>query len=201
MTEFKQLLEKIVAREELETEWLDMLAQLEYAGCRKIMKAVPFKDVNFEVVQHVSEEASHAFLLKALVDKARKERPWVEAPLTQIGWKYFQTLDHGISRLQGEAFHYPAVSWVVEQRVLEVYPAYLEATQNPSVKRAVSRILAQEKRHSAQFDGDFPESFKKAALALEAQLWSELVESLDAWANGAMIERKASVPMTASVYI
>lgn len=184
-TSFKTVLEKICSDPLLETEWLDMLSQLEYAGCRKIIKGVPFSSVTLEVLNHVMEEASHAFLLKSLVEKQGvRSRPWTQCPLTELGWNYFQTLDQGVCRLQGETFHYPAVSWIVEQRVLSIYPLYVETTRNLGVRRVLLRILAQEKRHGSQFGHEgFPEAFRKAALEWEAGLWSDFVRGLEEWAR------------------
>ena len=191
---FESVLQRICAEPALEAEWLDMLSQLEYAGCRKIVKAVPFARVSLEVLNHVMEESSHAFLLKSLVEKtALAGRPWVECPLTEMGWTYFQTLDHGVSQLEPTDFHYPAVSWIVEQRVLKIYPLYLAATRNLGVKRVVQRILAQEKRHSVLFgDEGFTENFKRRAIEWESGLWSDFVAGLESWLDAQSRPRRAA---------
>jgi hypothetical protein len=197
--QFEETLKRVCADPDLESEWLEMLSQLEYAGCRKIVKAVPFERVSAEVLNHVMEEASHAFLLKSLVVKRAGDRAWTQCPLTELGWTYFQTLDHGVSGFQEEPFHYPAVSWIVERRVLDVYPRYLAATRNLGVKRVVQRILAQEKRHSTLFgDEGFPEAFKQRAIEWEAGLWSDFVAGLDAWSSAATTPRIAAKPPAAS---
>ncbi len=179
---------------QLEREWLEMLSGLEYAGCRKIVKTVPFDRVGFDVMQHVMEEASHAFLLKAVAERLAVEpRPESVRALSAIGWDYFQNLDHSVSALQPEGYHYPVVSWIVEQRVLEMYPAYLEATRNASVKRTLTRILAQEKRHSTQFgDSAFPSEVKAQARAIEERLWERFVDGIGKWVT-------ASSPLSAAM--
>lgn len=184
MTDFPAQLKTIVEDSHRELEWLDLLSQLEYVGCRKIVKAVAFDGVNFEVLQHISEEASHAFLLKSLVEKGGlKRRSWTEAPLGQMGWRYFRELDERVSKLQEDPHaHYPAVSWVVEKRVLELYPLYLKVTRNPGVKRVLTRILAQERRHGSQFgEMPFPDWFREKALAIEAELWDRFTTELQGW--------------------
>jgi hypothetical protein len=179
---FQTVLEKICAQPEREVQWLEMLSQLEYAGCRKIVKGVPFEKVDLQVLHHVMEEASHAFLLKGLVENRKPTHSAGPCALSQLGWDYFQAGDQGVSRLQGEAFHYPAVSWVIEQRVLGIYPLYIETTQDPEVRRILQRILAQEKRHGAQFEGlSWEVGFQAAALAWEAKLWEQFVSGLEAW--------------------
>ena len=188
---FEAVLSKICAHGALEAHWLTMLSQLEYAGCRKIVKAVPFEKVDTQVMNHVMEEASHAFLLKSLVDKMRPSRAWHECPLTELGWTYFQTLDHGVSQFQDSGYHYPAVSWIVEQRVLDLYPRYLAATRHLGVKRVLQRILAQEKRHSTLFgDEDFSADFKRRAIEWENGLWSDFVAGLETWVGA--YERRMS---------
>ena len=89
-----------------------------------------------------------------------------------------------MSALQTEG-HYPAVSWAIERRVMEVYPAYIAITKDPGVRGALQEILAQEKRHGAQFDRlDLPSEVKREAARIEGELWEkfhgELLETLSA---------------------
>ncbi len=199
---FERVLVKICENENTEAIWLDLLSQLEFAGCRKIVKGVPFERVDVEVLNHVMEEASHAFLLKTLVEKSHlpAKQAWEKNPLSELGWTYFQTLDQGVSKMQKGTLPYPAVSWIVEQRVLDIYPRYLQHTRNLGVKRVVQRILAQEKRHSALFgDERFSEDFKRRAIDWEAGLWADFVSGLERWLTPAMAEWERSRTNTARV--
>lgn len=176
---FENILKAICADPEHEDTWLEMLSQLEYAGCRKIVKAVPFARVTPNVLQHIMEESSHAFLLRSLL---REERDWTHNPLMQTGWGYFQQLDHQVSALEEDSFSYPLVAWIIEQRVLEIYPAYLQATQRPGVRRIVTRILAQEKGHSEIHGLEKTASRAKAqAVEIEARLWDGFLAGLEEW--------------------
>jgi hypothetical protein len=171
-----EFLGRIVASPDLELEWIDLLSQLEYVGCRKIVKSVGFESVNLEILRHVSEEASHAFLLKAVVEEGGlRDRSWREGRFAEAGWRYFQGLDQRISALPGsEGLRYPGVSWAIERRVLVVYPAYLKFTRNESLKKALRRILAQEERHGAQFgEFAFPDGYLPQVAAIEEALWPE----------------------------
>jgi len=49
------VLSAIVANPAGEAEWLDLLSQLEYVGCRKIIKAIPYHQIDEGILQHVSE--------------------------------------------------------------------------------------------------------------------------------------------------
>lgn len=168
----------LTASPQIELEWIDLLSQLEYVGCRKIVKSIGFESVSLEVLRHVSEEASHAYLLKAVVEEGGiVGRSWREGRFAEAGWGYFQNLDRRISALPGsDGLRYPAVSWAIERRVLAVYPAYLKATKNESLRRALRQILAQEVRHGEQFgEVPFPEGMAADIARIEESLWPEFV--------------------------
>ncbi len=174
----EELLCRVVASPEVELEWIDLLSQLEYVGCRKIVKSVGFESVSLEILRHVSEEASHAFLLKSVVEEGGlRDRSWRDGRFAEAGWRYFQGLDQRISALpESDGLRYPGVSWAIERRVLVVYPAYLRVTRNESLKKALRRILAQEERHGAQFgEIAYPDGYLANVAAIEASLWPEFV--------------------------
>lgn len=180
-TSFLDLLQRVNADAALERDWIDLLSQLEYVGCRKIMKAIPFNEVNTEILQHISEEASHAFLLKHVIDPSGTAgATWGEGRFSSAGWRYFQRLDHGVSALEASAnFRYPGVAWAIERRVLGVYPVLLEITKNDSLRRALKTIMGQEKRHGALFAAtEFPEGFQSQVIQLEEILWREFEADL-----------------------
>ena len=174
----EDFLGRIVAAPAVELEWIDLLSQLEYVGCRKIMKSIGFESVSLEVLRHVSEESSHAFLLKSVVEEGGiVGRSWKDGRYAEAGGGYFQNLDRRISALPGSGgLQYPAVSWAIERRVLVVYPTYLRLTRNESLKKALRRILAQEERHGAQFgEFSFPEGYLADVARIEEALWLQFV--------------------------
>jgi hypothetical protein len=176
------VLSRLVKQPDWETEWLDLLSQLEYVGCRKILKSVSFDDVDHQILRHIYEEASHALFLKELVVNRGSRRPWSEGKFSAVGWRYFQLVDESVSSLQkdSQSAPYPAVSWTIEQRVLSVYPLYLDLTQDPQVKKTIARILVQERRHSQQFEGPrLTEDLRQAFLSAEAELWAAFCGSLE----------------------
>ncbi|HXX95437.1 MAG TPA: hypothetical protein VEN81_17585, partial [Planctomycetota bacterium] len=86
----QEFLLRISADPRLELEWIDLLSQLEYVGCRKIVKSVGFGEVSLEVLRHVSEEASHAYLLKAVAEQlGLGGRSWRDGLFSEAGWGYF----------------------------------------------------------------------------------------------------------------
>ena len=161
---------------DLELEWIDLLSQLEYVGFRKIVKSIAFESVSLEVLRHVSEESSHAYLLKAVVEQGGlRNRSWKEGRYAEAGWRYFQGLDQAISALpDSEGLRYPGVSWAIERRVLAVYPEYLRLSRNEDLKKALKRILAQEERHADQFGAhEFPVGYLSKVALIEEALWKE----------------------------
>src|SRR5947199_10242311 len=93
----EEFLGRIVAAPAVELEWIDLLSQLEYVGCRKIMKSIGFESVSLEVLRHVSEESTHAFLLKSVVEEGGiVGRSWKDGRYAEAGWGYFQNLDRRI---------------------------------------------------------------------------------------------------------
>lgn len=170
-----------------ETEWLDMLSQLEYIGCRKIFKGVCFDRVDVSVLQHAAEEAMHALLFKRIVQLRRggDHSTWGECPLAAPGFRYFSGLDSSVATLVPDPeLHYPLVSWVVEQRVLAVYPAYLALTKDRRVRTTLKQILAQEARHASQFAPTaevVPQAMRAKALSIERKWWEGLEREIEAW--------------------
>jgi hypothetical protein len=175
------LLSLVLRDEKSESEWLNHLSQLEYVGCRKILKAVPYESVDLETLQHIQEESSHALLLKQLAVELNPKVPtWTEGMYSALGWKYFSELDRQVSSLlplEKAGLAYPLVSFIVEERVMLVYPAYRNATQHPRVKSVLNLILSQEGRHETRFERWVQRELSKdtisAAQAIESEKWNE----------------------------
>ena len=170
---------KVLKNPKLELEWVDLLSQLEFVGCRKIMKAVGFDKMNLQSLKHFSEEATHTYLLRSAAEQSGlMPRSWSEGLFSNPGFEYFSQLDREVSRQQPDERSYPAVSWVVETRVLTLYPWYIEKTSFPKVKRVLTQILAQERMHS-QFFGHVPftDTEKGNMLRTEERLWQRFLEN------------------------
>ena len=178
------VLDRTVVDADFEREWVDLFSQLEYVGCRKIVKAVPYDRISLETLRHIAEEASHAFLLKSAAERmGLPERSWKDGRFSEAGWRYFQGLDRGVeASVSDRALCYPLVAAAVERRVLALYPAWLERTKNADIRRALTRILAQEKRHAELFDGTgLPSDALATACALEERLWSDFMAALGSY--------------------
>jgi hypothetical protein len=178
------LLKNVSENPSFEMQWLDLLSQMEFIGLRKIVKAVPYEKMDQSTLQHIYEEAGHAFLLKnILLREFGYEKSWTENPLSPFGWEYFKELDASISlAVKGEQVSYPVVSWVVEERALQVYEAYLKTSPHAAIRAVLKRILAQEKKHSENFS--FTQVSKECA-QIEPRLWRRLTRQiLRHWEKG-----------------
>ena len=178
---FLNFLKRVNSDATLERDWVDLLSQLEYVGCRKIIKAIAFHEVTTEILRHIAEEASHAYLLKRVVDpKGDSGATWEQGRFCAAGWRYFQRLDHGVCAIDpSAALRYPGVAWAIERRVLTLYPVMLELSQNESLTRALKQIIGQERRHGNLFNSvTFPEGYREKVIQLEAILWKDFEREL-----------------------
>ena len=180
-----RLLGIVTAADAVESEWLNHLSQLEYIGCRKILKAVPFGEVDVLTLQHIHEEAGHAFLLKQLaVDLAPQSEGWTQSRFCSVGWKYFSELDAEVcALLPSNELAYPLVSFIVEERVMRLYPAYRRITQRAAVKAVLKIILAQEGRHETRFErwvlAKLPGDIIDRSRAIEVKKWNEFALAIE----------------------
>lgn len=145
------ILPKIIAQPVLHAQFLYHLAHLEYVGSRKIAKALPAVSMSANHLEHLQEEAGHAFLLRReaealghpqAVDRTKE----VEA--------YLQSVDHGIADVLDQHFKtykafetYLVVSLIIEERAMEFYPLYHRLLPDGSVKTAVHGIMKDEVGH------------------------------------------------------
>ncbi len=185
---FLLFLDEAVVEPTLERNWVEMLSQLEYVGCRKMLRSLSWEDVDLRTLKHIQEEAQHSYLLKMALG-AEALTSWDQNPLAQLGWDYFSGLDDSLARLSAHECPYALTSWAIEQRALAVYPAYLARTKNAAVRRSVKTILVQEEHH-AKFFGDeaWPDALVEGILTIEQRHWEAfelaLTREMAAYRNG-----------------
>lgn len=167
---FNDLIGVIARNAKLENEFINLLSFLEYIGCRKIVKGVNYLEVSLDTLTHIHEESLHAMMLKHLVPESCS---WGDLEMGQIGWVYFQELDRRISAVVTPS--YREVSFAIESRVLEVYPALIGATGRQDVRRTLEAILLQERRHAGMFATDGFERWCE----IERELWGVFVMGLE----------------------
>ncbi len=217
--QFQRTLEKICDDVRLENEFLNLLSLLEYVGCRKILKGVPFESVDCDVLQHVQEESLHALMLRRLVPPGLT---WGAGLFIDLGWKYFRELDLRISARVAPS--YVPVSFAIESRVLEVYPLFIQTTRRGDVGKTLEAILLQERRHAARFESTVDTALASSSapsglasgtqgraareaggieephaewLQIESVLWREFENELDARVHGFSSRREKPIDAVA----
>ncbi|MFO1519387.1 MAG: ferritin-like domain-containing protein [bacterium] len=137
--------------------WLRSLSYLEYIGYRKMVKAVPYSDVNLGVFHHLSDEIQHSFMLRELAEKSFGKQNLTEDAqkgLSQIAEDYFQDLDSQVhawvkDTTGGEDPYlcYMTVSYVIEKRAMKVYPQYFARLTQSPLKVVIQKIIKDESEH------------------------------------------------------
>ena len=143
--------------------WLRSLSYLEYIGYRKMVKAVPYAEVNRGVFHHLNDEIQHSFMLRELAEKvfgrSSAEKKALHE-LIQIAEDYFQGLDSRIEDWVTEKkgsedpyLCYLFVSYVIEKRAMQVYPHYFASLTTSPLKIVVQKIIKDESEHLAYLEG------------------------------------------------
>ena len=154
-----RLLARIVAEPAWHGRLVNTLAQLEYIGVRKMLKARRAEALDLDGLQHAVEEAGHALRLKkaalALCPQAVTFAP--EHTLAGAAAEdYFQAVDRaGAAELsaapeaaRGEG-NYLLTSAVIEIRAQAFYPLYESCLRAAGAPFSVAAIQRDEDRHLA----------------------------------------------------
>ncbi len=168
--------------------FLNMLAMLEHLGSRKIMVSQMNRVMTQETLQHLAEEARHAYFFKRNAERV--------AGHALDGWDddntmcripaamYFGRLDAGITKVVGEDAAYGWVSLIIELRACWLYEMYQGVLEQSSDIMSLKSLLAEEDRHLAEMfemcGGDYDTLKKLSALETElfVKLWGRLEQEL-----------------------
>ena len=136
-------LEKVVQNKVSHAHWLNTLAFMEHIGSRKIIKSQNSTYLDIDLLQHISEEARHAFYFKNLAHKVSpKDTPTFEPQYLikgDLSEDYFQAVDHKVeeevSTLPDKnILNYLYTTWIIEERAVFLYTVYnkllLQGTQS-----------------------------------------------------------------------
>lgn len=186
-----ELIKLIIKSDESHARWVNTLSYLEHIGSRKIIKSQNSKKVNIDVLQHIAEEARHAFFMKKICELHFKGLcPTFEREYLLGGASadlYFQQLDSTLfDQIEDKTLTYLYVTQLIEERALSVYKAYdglLKANNFPfkltSLISEETKHLEETNKYLLERDRDFhlrKESFK----SLEQRLFFQLLESIRA---------------------
>lgn len=181
----RQFLETIIEDKPKHAAFMNMLAMLEHMGSRKIMVSQMNRVMTQDTLQHLAEEARHAYFFKRNAERVAGKalNGWTdENTMCRIpAAMYFGRMDAGISKKVGDAAAYGWVSLIIELRACWVYDMYQEALVKSSDHMSLKSLLAEEDKHLADmFDmcgGDY--DTLKALSAYETGLFETFWNALE----------------------
>ncbi len=165
--EWSHFLEKVLASDLNHYLWLRSISYLEYIGYRKMVKAVPYQEVEQGVFRHLSDEIQHSFMLKEMAQKTFEQIQVSQSTLdelVEISEEYFQGIDQmaneWVSRVLGKEDRlscYVWVSYMIEKRAMQVYSSYLSRIVHTPLKTMIQKIIRDESEHLNYLENQIPQ--------------------------------------------
>lgn len=162
--QLEQIVDKIVANDELHARWLNSLSMMENTGARKISRYEDPVHADIIVLKHAAEEARHAYYLKKQISKLATNgcpdytHSFLLAPVHSH--HYLHRLDaetcrylkdeHGLSGRALKHGAYLLVTYAIEVRADMLYGIYQNALTSCGSKVNVKSIIAEEEGHLAE---------------------------------------------------
>ncbi len=182
-------LQEIVENKPKHALFLNMLAMLEHMGSRKIMISQMNRVMTQDTLQHLAEEARHAFFFKRQAERIagksldgwNDENTMCRIPAAM----YFGRMDAGISKIVGDENAYGWVSLIIELRACWLYELYQDVLEKSSDHMSLKSLLAEEDKHLAEmFDmcGEGYGMLKKLS-AFETELFAKMWTTLEGQLN------------------
>ncbi|MDE0118509.1 MAG: hypothetical protein OXM55_00685 [Bdellovibrionales bacterium] len=149
-------LKAVVQDKRQHTHWLNTLAFMEHIGSRKIIKSQDSTKLDHFVLQHISEEARHAFYFKNLAHKlSPSDCPTFEDIYLIKGSAsedYFQAIDHKAEKNLTDSpskniLNYLYTTWLIEERALMLYELYNQVLKSNKLPFNLNAILREEDHH------------------------------------------------------
>lgn len=156
---FESWLEAAVTNDEVHAQLANTLSLLEHIGSVKIARTQSGPDIDEDVLQHLAEEARHAYVLKRIVRRlspAGLEGYGDHELLAAAAARgYFARLDVAVRAFARDhvaahllrASMYNLVTWLIERRAMWLYPAYQTLLERSRSPLSVRSIIGEETRH------------------------------------------------------
>lgn len=196
---WSSIFDAIISKPELHARFLNTLSMMENSGARKISASENKNTVTLAVLKHAAEEHRHAFYLKKQIEKlhvGEYTNYFPENLIAPIESRfYLDYLDLRVCRFLKDTYQlagyqlrflaYLMVTYSIEVRAEELYPAYQEALDRANLKINVKSIITEEIGHLAEmrrqllsyFGEDWQEKVKPA-IAIEHELFSNWMKAL-----------------------
>jgi len=203
----RELLEHIVRSPALHGRFLNTLSYLENCGARLLAGCQHPTMVREEMLKHAAEEFRHAYYLKFLMRRVSKDplntyhRPQLIGgyaalhllPRLNIAVSR-QLIDAGHTGANLRAAAYALVSYAIEVRAKQLYPAYQKVLKVHCPKVSVRSIIVEEEHHLAEMEKEVDELPQGWSLAEKAcQIENELTRT---WIRAVAGECKAALQLS-----
>jgi hypothetical protein len=132
--------------------FLNMLSLMEHIGSRKIMASQSGPALSHETLQHLAEEARHAFFFKRAAEKTAGralDYAGVDTMAAASACAYMGRLDAAIAAEIGKAgaLPYLYMSFAVELRAIWFYRLYQTVLAEMQSSPSLKSVLAEEELH------------------------------------------------------
>ncbi|MEQ9362649.1 MAG: hypothetical protein RIF32_00315 [Leptospirales bacterium] len=156
----EQMLNRIVDRPALHARWLNTLAFLEFMGTRKIARSLNGRRAGRVALQHLAEEARHAYFFKRSIERIAPEAdPGFALSELLAGFsaaRYFHGLDSLVHRdlldenpAVAPELCYLYVTTLIEERAGWLYPAYDAVLEARRLPVRLTGVILEEEQHLA----------------------------------------------------
>jgi hypothetical protein len=169
--ELRSLLDDIVADPGVHVRWLNTLSFLEFMGTRKIARSMSRRPANRIALQHLAEEARHAYFFKRSIERiAPGVDPgyaWSELLAGLPAARYFNRLDllvkrdlheppaslAPVARRNVAELCYLYVTTLIEERAGTIYPLYDACLAQRDVPLRLAGVIMEEEQHLSDMYG------------------------------------------------
>lgn len=175
MSNWKDVLSKLVKNPLAHAKFLNTISLMEYMGARKIVKSQLEKNIDSEVLAHMTEEIRHAQIFKKMALKLSDGRLSTYDDRFLLagaeGRAYIQSVDQSIAAaLNGEDsyYNYLLSTLLIEERANQVYPFYAELLEPYGFGGHLRGILREEEHHLDQITKELQNNSRLSSQKLAA---------------------------------
>ena len=173
--DWKDVLTELVAHPNEHARFINTISLMEYMGARKIVKSQLEKNIDSEVLAHMTEEIRHAQIFKKMALKLSdgKLKTYSDEHLLagNEGRAYIQSVDQSVAAaLNGENSHYNYMlsTLLIEERANSVYPFYAELIEPFGFGSHLRGILREEESHLEKIQQGILEAGKLSVTKMAA---------------------------------
>lgn len=175
MLDWKNVLTDLVKRPRLHARFLNTISLMEYMGARKIVKSQLEKNIDSEVLAHMTEEIRHAQIFKKMALKLSEGELQTYDDKHLLagaeGRLYIQTVDRSVeAALEGQDsyYNYLLSTLLIEERANQVYPFYSELLEPFGFGGYLRTILREEEHHLEQINEQLLQSSRLSEAKINA---------------------------------